>query len=70
MIYSAKKLQLNFTLISLALELTHSDFSTSDDWVRLGVVLGETLPVHQSTASPQRENPVNFTQRLKKYRKM
>ncbi|XP_047029890.1 G-protein coupled receptor Mth2-like [Helicoverpa zea] len=52
------------------LDLTHSDFSTSDDWVRLGTVLGQPLPVHETTASPPREAPSNFNQRLKKYKKL
>ncbi|XP_075978034.1 G-protein coupled receptor Mth2-like [Anticarsia gemmatalis] len=51
------------------LDLTHSDFSTSDDWVRLGTVLGQPLPAHEPT-SPPREAPVNFNQRLKKYKKI
>ncbi|KAJ8731514.1 hypothetical protein PYW07_004678 [Mythimna separata] len=52
------------------LDLTHSDFSTSDDWVRLGTVLGQPLPVHEPTASPPVEAPTNFNQRLKKYKKL
>ncbi|XP_011548161.3 G-protein coupled receptor Mth2 [Plutella xylostella] len=49
-----------------ALEMTHSDFSTSDDWVRLGAALGETLT---RSASPQ-DRPLSSAQRLGKYRKI
>ncbi|KAJ8721966.1 hypothetical protein PYW08_004368 [Mythimna loreyi] len=52
------------------LDLTHSDFSTSDDWVRLGTVLGQPLPLHEPTSSPPVEAPTNFNQRLKKYKKL
>ncbi|KAF9797375.1 hypothetical protein SFRURICE_005851, partial [Spodoptera frugiperda] len=50
------------------LDLTHSDFSTSDDWVRLRSVLGQ--PVPETTSSPPQEAPTNFNQRLKKYKKL
>ncbi|XP_073956022.1 G-protein coupled receptor Mth2-like [Choristoneura fumiferana] len=49
------------------LDMAHSDFSTTDDWVRLGTVLGQPLTVREH--SPARE-PANFAQRLKKYRKI
>ncbi|XP_014357678.2 G-protein coupled receptor Mth2 [Papilio machaon] len=49
------------------LDLAHSDNST-EDWVRLGTVLGQQLPAHERTASPQHNN--NFNQRLKKYKKI
>ncbi|XP_063536112.1 G-protein coupled receptor Mth2-like [Cydia strobilella] len=49
------------------LDLAHSDFSTTDDWVRLGTVLGQPLTVPER--SPTRDNG-GFTQRLKKYRKI
>ncbi|XP_049873267.1 G-protein coupled receptor Mth2-like [Pectinophora gossypiella] len=52
------------------LDMTHSDFSTTDDWVRLGTVLGTPIQVHERTATPPREQPVNFNQRLKKYKKI
>lgn len=52
------------------LDMAHSDFSTSDDWVRLGTVLGQPIPVQERTSSPPRETPVNFNQRLKKYKKI
>ncbi|XP_072949099.1 G-protein coupled receptor Mth2-like [Epargyreus clarus] len=52
------------------LDLTHSDFSTSDDWVRLGTVLGQPLPVHERASSPPRDTAMNFNQRLKRYRKI
>ncbi|XP_022122149.2 G-protein coupled receptor Mth2 [Pieris rapae] len=50
------------------LDLTHSEFSTSDDWVRLNTVLGQ--PVAVTETSPTREPRVNFNQRLKKYKKL
>ncbi|XP_038209974.1 G-protein coupled receptor Mth2-like [Zerene cesonia] len=49
------------------LDLTHSDFSTSDDWVRLGTVLGQPVPAAER--SPTHDH-VNFNQRLKKYKKI
>ncbi|KAJ2948974.1 hypothetical protein O0L34_g5914 [Tuta absoluta] len=50
------------------LDVAHSD---SDDWVRLGTVLGAPIPPHeQRSASPPLTQPVNFNQRLKKYRKI
>ncbi|XP_061715719.1 G-protein coupled receptor Mth2-like [Cydia pomonella] len=49
------------------LDLVHSDFSTTDDWVRLGTVLGQPLAVPER--SPTRDSG-GFTQRLKKYRKI
>ncbi|KAL4707772.1 hypothetical protein ACJJTC_001718 [Scirpophaga incertulas] len=53
------------------LELTQSDFSTSEDWVRLGTVLGQPFPANSERASsPSRENHENFTDRIKKYRKI
>ncbi|XP_068633297.1 G-protein coupled receptor Mth2-like [Battus philenor] len=52
------------------LDLAHSDNSTSDDWVRLGTVLGQPLPAHERAASPPRESTINFSQRLKKYKKI
>ncbi|CAG9786608.1 unnamed protein product [Diatraea saccharalis] len=52
------------------LDMTHSDFSTSDDWVRLGTVLGQTIPPHERTSSPPRESHDNFRYRIKKYRKI
>ncbi|KAJ0176751.1 hypothetical protein K1T71_007930 [Dendrolimus kikuchii] len=53
------------------LDMAHSDFSTTDDWVRLGTVLGQPLPVHERTSPQPREPPpVNLNQRLKKYRKI
>ncbi|VVD04698.1 unnamed protein product [Leptidea sinapis] len=52
------------------LDLNHSDFSTSDDWMRLGTVLGQPLPVHQHDRSPTQEPLINFNQRLKKYKKI
>lgn len=59
-----------FISIVLAFDMTHSDFSTTEDWVRLGTVLREPIPIHERTASPARDPPLNFTQKLKKYRKM
>lgn len=51
--------------------MTHSDFSTTDDWVRLGNVLGQTIPsVHERASSPPREAHDNFSYRLKKYKKI
>ncbi|XP_045498771.1 G-protein coupled receptor Mth2-like isoform X2 [Colias croceus] len=49
------------------LDLTHSDFSTSDDWVRLSTVLGQPVPAAER--SPTRDH-VSFNQRLKKYKKI
>lgn len=49
--------------------MTHSDFSTSDDWLRLGTVLGQPITAPERSTSP-RETPINYTQRLKKYKKM
>lgn len=53
-----------------ALDIAHSDFSTSEDWVRLGTVLGQPVPVQDRTSPPPREPQINFNQRLKKYKKM
>lgn len=50
------------------LDMAHSDFSTSDDWVRLSAVLGQPV-TNQEQTSP-REAPTNFSQRLKKYKKI
>ncbi|OWR52401.1 G-protein coupled receptor Mth2 [Danaus plexippus plexippus] len=55
------------------LDMAHSDFSTSDDWVRLSTVLGQQLSVQERSASPPREQQpiqMNFTHRLKKYKKI
>ncbi|KAG6440646.1 hypothetical protein O3G_MSEX001410 [Manduca sexta] len=52
------------------LDPTHSDFSTSDDWVRLQAVLGQPLSSQERTSSPPREAPSNISQRLKKYKKI
>lgn len=63
----------NIIFVLLALDMAHSDFSTSDDWVRLSTVLGQQLSVQERSASPPREQQpiqMNFTHRLKKYKKM
>ncbi|KAL0838988.1 hypothetical protein ABMA28_016985 [Loxostege sticticalis] len=51
------------------LDMAHSDFSTSDDWVRLGTVLGQTIAPHERPSSPP-DTQNNFNQRLKKYKKI
>ncbi|XP_026492342.2 G-protein coupled receptor Mth2-like [Vanessa tameamea] len=52
------------------LDVAHSDFSTTDDWVRLGTVLGQPVTVQERSTPPPRETQVNFNQRLKKYKKI
>ncbi|XP_013183223.1 G-protein coupled receptor Mth2 [Amyelois transitella] len=52
------------------LDLAHSDFSNSDDWVRMSTVLGQPLQPRERPASPPQDPPVNFGQRLKRYKKI
>ncbi|CAB3236733.1 unnamed protein product [Arctia plantaginis] len=56
--------------VHYTLDLMHSDFSTSDDWVRLSTVLGQPVPVSEQTSSPPRDEPVKVNPRLKKYKKL
>ncbi|RVE51681.1 hypothetical protein evm_003653 [Chilo suppressalis] len=53
------------------LDMTHSDVSSSDDWLRLRNVLEcDTIQVPERPSPPPRESNDNFSYRIKKYRKI